>query len=131
MKKTFHFLISLLFSCFAAQTQAAESFVNFNNQGWCLNEGGCVAIFVDTADKGVQRAANNLCTDINRVCGAQATITVQRDEAQIIIDIDAKMKAREKYIIDIQNRRVNITGSDKRGAIYGIYKFRFICDRNL
>ncbi|MBR4390035.1 MAG: glycosyl hydrolase 115 family protein [Prevotella sp.] len=122
MKKTFHLLISLLIAGFAVDAQASEQFVNFNNQGWCLNEGGRVAVFVDTADKGVQRAANDLCTDINKVCGAQSAITGQLDEAQIVITIDPKMKAREKYVIDIQNRRVSITGSDKRGAIYGIYE---------
>ena len=101
--------------------QGAESFVNFSGEGRLLNEGGKVAVHVATADKGVLRAAHDLCNDLSKVCGAACTIVSQVDNADIIIDIDPKMKAREKYVIQI-GQTMRITGSDKRGAIYGIYE---------
>ncbi len=94
-------------------------------------------------DKGVQIAANNLAEDFQRVCGTKALITNLSDAnvQQIIVGtlqssiikqlikqkkIDTKeLKDKvEKYLItfvDSENALV-IVGSDKRGAIYGIYE---------
>ena len=102
---------------------AADRFVNFEGRGLWLNEGGKVTIFVDgSADKGVQRAALDLCNDIHQVCGAECSLTSSREGARITVAVDPKMKAREKFIIRIDGQSVAITGSDKRGAIYGIYE---------
>ncbi len=102
---------------------AADRFVNFEGRGLWLNEGGKVTIFVDgSADKGVQRAALDLCNDIHQVCGAECSLTSSREGARITVAVDPKMKAREKFIIRIDGQSVTITGSDKRGAIYGIYE---------
>ncbi len=102
---------------------AAERFVNFEGRGLWLNEGGKVTIFVDgSADKGVQRAALDLCNDIHQVCGAECSLTSSREGARITVAVDQKMKAREKFVIRIDGQSVAITGSDKRGAIYGIYE---------
>ena len=122
MKKMFRCSLSCLALFVCLFSYAADRFVNFSGQGWCLNEGNRVAVFLDTDDKGVRIAADNLLADIAKVCGAQASITSQRDDAKIVVAIDKKMKAREKYIISIDGQRINITGSDKRGAIYGIYE---------
>ena len=102
---------------------AADRFVNFEGRGLWLNEGGKVTIFVDgSADKGVQRAALDLCNDIHQVCGAECSLTSSREGARITVAVDQKMKAREKFVIRIDGQSVAITGSDKRGAIYGIYE---------
>ena len=102
---------------------AADRFVNFEGRGLWLNEGGKVTIFVDgSADKGVQRAALDLCNDIHQVCGAECSLTSSREGARITVAVDPKMKAREKFVIRIDGQSVAITGSDKRGAIYGIYE---------
>ena len=102
---------------------AADRFVNFEGRGLWLNEGGKVTIYVDgSADKGVQRAALDLCSDIHQVCGAECSLTSSREGARITVAVDQKMKAREKFVIRIDGQSVAITGSDKRGAIYGIYE---------
>ena len=75
---------------FPLTLQAAEQFVNFTGEGWLLNEGGKVNVFVATADKGVLRAANDLCNDLSKVCGATCTIAAQADNAGISVDIDPK-----------------------------------------
>ena len=122
MKTMRTFLFVFLSILFPLTLQAAEQFVNFTGEGWLLNEGGKVNVFVATADKGVLRAANDLCNDLSKVCGATCTIAAQTDNTDISVDIDPKMKAREKYIIQIDGKTMRITGSDKRGAIYGIYE---------
>ena len=103
--------------------EGAEQFVKFESGGTLLNQGGKVAVFVDAnCEKGVVRAANDLSSDIEKVCGSKCNITDRRDEARIVIVTDTKMKAREKYVIQIDDQRMTITGSDKRGTIYGIYE---------
>ncbi len=123
MKTFLRLQLFILFLFTAVASRGADQFVNFDNQGWLMNQGGKVLIFVDEqADKGVLIAARNLCQDIQLVCGAKADMTSKKEEANILIAVDQKMKAREKFIIDITNDKVNITGSDKRGAIFGIYE---------
>ena len=114
-------LCAVLF--FSSAVSATEPFVRFEGEGTLLNQDGKVNIYVNTdCEKGVVRAAKDLCSDIEKVCGAKCVITDQRDEARIVIATDAKMKAREKYIIQIDDNRMCITGSDKRGTIYGVYE---------
>ncbi len=123
MKTIFRFWTFCAVLLFPYVSMAADQFVNFDCTGTLLNRDGKVAIYVDSrCEKGVVRAAKNLCTDIEKVCGAQCRITDQRSEARIIIDTDAKMKALEKYIIQVGADGMTITGSDKRGTIYGIYE---------
>ena len=101
----------------------AEPFVSFSGQGRLLNNGGKVNVYVSPdAEKGVARAANDLCNDLNKVCGATCTLVDKAEGADIVIEVDAKMKATEKYVIRIDDSGMNITGSDRRGAIYGIYE---------
>ncbi len=119
MRTLFFLLMGFLFPL---GLQAAEPFVNFNGEGWLLNEAGKVNVYVASSDKGVLRAANDLCNDLNKVCGAACGIVTEADNASISIAVDPKMKAREKYIIQIDGQKMRITGSDKRGAIYGIYE---------
>ena len=108
---------------FSSIVRAAQPFVCFEKGGTLLNQNGIVTIFVDNqCETGVVRAANNLCTDLKKVCGGQCVITDQRENARIVITTDPKMKAREKYVIDINDNRMTITGSDKRGTIYGVYE---------
>lgn len=104
------------------EAAAAEQFVNFEGNGWLLNKSQPVSIYYDGADKGIVRAANDLCADFGMVCGTEATLTDRSDRADITIALDGKMNAREKFIIQVTDGKVSITGSDKRGAIYGIYE---------
>ena len=123
MKAKLRFLLFVVVPFLAMGVEAAESFVNFEGHGLWLNEGGKIGIFVDkSADKGVLRAAKDLCMDLHKVCGAECSLTDNREAARITVTVDPKMKAREKFIINVGQQGVSVTGSDKRGAIYGIYE---------
>ena len=115
-------LLMMLF--FASIVKAADCFVNFNGDGWMLNRNDKVNIYLDhVTDKGILRAACDLCVDIQKVCDAKVTVSDNDDDASIVVRINPKMNATEKYIIDIDGKNLmTITGSDKRGTIYGIYE---------
>ncbi len=107
-------------------------------------------VFVDPDDaKGVEIAARNLCGDFGKVCGTEATLVTTgiggKGDIIIVGTIDSKLikplldsgaidrseleGKNEKYIMTtvaspypgISNALV-IAGSDRRGAIYGIYE---------
>ena len=107
----------------ASYVKAADCFVNFDGEGWMLNRNGKVGIYLDgITDKGIRRAACDLCMDIQKVCDAEAIVSDNTDVA-IVVRVSPKMKATEKFIIEIDGQgQITITGSDKRGAIYGIYE---------
>lgn len=138
MKKILFSTVLMLFA--AVRLCAAERFVSFSPTGMCLNAGGTVSVYVAPDElSGVALAANNLCNDINSVCGATATLT-DSPSATIIagtlghsaaVDRLAKKGAfnvkdlrgkTEKYIITTVNGQLLIAGSDRRGTIYGIYE---------
>ena len=100
---------------------AAERFVSFDGQGWLINSSQ-VRIAYQGSDKGVVRAVHDLCADFGKVTGKDASMVADANNADIVVSIDPKMKAREKYIIDITNGKMTVKGSDKRGTIYGIYE---------
>lgn len=110
---------------------------------FCLSADGRVAtICVDTADyKGVRLAARNLGTDIGRVTGTAADVSMsspskrgvvvagtigrnrQIDEwvKQGKLDVSAIEGKWESYLIQTVDGNLVIAGSDKRGTIFGIY----------
>jgi len=133
------FVIFVLFLTVTA-SRAANAFVDFNQGDFQLNKGNHVTIGIaDNEQRGVLRAAKNLCTDIKAVCGAEvslgnassSTIVAGTLGSSKIIDemaknrvFDAKMikGKREMYIIKVTDEQVVIAGSDRRGTIYGIYE---------
>ena len=133
------FVIFVLFLT-ATASRAANAFVDFNQGDFQLNKGNRVTIGIaDNEQRGVLRAAKNLCTDIKAVCGAEvslgnassSTIVAGTLGSSEIIDemaknrvFDAKMikGKREMYIIKVTDEQVVIAGSDRRGTIYGIYE---------
>ncbi len=135
-------ILSLFTLALCVCSFAADRFISFDNGDILLCEKNeTVKIYVDDADNSAVRiAAQNLVNDIKRVCGANAVLTNNRNEARIVVgsmghstgidaflqrnDIDPKeLKGkREKYIITIINNQLVIAGSDRRGAVYGIYE---------
>ncbi len=133
-----------------ATVEAADRFVSFDKKGYAVvAEGKPAAVLTDQADAaGVLIAANNLVADLERVSGQKAAAVAQpAGQKSIIIagtldskyispllaagKIDAKaLKGkREKYLLSVVDnpiegvdRALVIAGSDKRGAIYGIYE---------
>ena len=124
----------------AMSMSAAERFVSFQQGDLLINGNNKVEIYMDANDcRGVSYAANALVKDIRNVSGSQATITSNRKATILVgtighsaaIDQLVKQKRingnllkgkREKFIITVVNNQLVITGSDRRGTIYGIYE---------
>ena len=119
---------------------AAERFVSYSSGDFLLNDGGKVGIYIDEIDqKGISLAAHNWATDLQKVCGAQVFFT-NSEAARIVVgsighskaidalvkhgDINAEMLRGkcEKYVIQRIGKQLVIAGSDRRGAIYGVYE---------
>lgn len=144
-----HWLLIIALIATALPMQAADQFVQHKQEGfvWIAN-GKALPVLVDSQeDKGVLRAANDLLNDAKAVTGTTPTLiyTPAGKQALIVGTIDsqwikqliaskkingAELKGKtEKFIIQtIDNpfegmeQAVVIAGSDKRGAIYGIYE---------
>lgn len=131
----------------ALHINAADGFVTFSS-----NDGGAklctsgekVSIGVsDNDDIAVTLAAKNLCKDFLQVMGSEAQfLTIDGEEQNIAIIagtmgqskaidalvkkgvIDAKeLKGKtEKYVILVNDGKVIVAGSDRRGTVYGIYE---------
>ena len=111
--------------------KAAETFVDFKKGDWQLNDGGRVTIYVSqNEERGVMHAARNLKTDIERVCGAEVTFVDRAADARIVAGTAATLRQQQKtlkgkteqYILDARQGQLTIVGSDRRGAIFGIYE---------
>ena len=139
MKKK-QILFTLVGILFAMTAQAADPFISFTPGDVQLNPAGRVRIYVDSNDeRGVMRAARNLCADFYAVCGADAQI-LDHDAVGIVvgtlghsavidrmvkekrIDLSALKGKREMYIIQLVDNQLVIAGSDRRGTIFGIYE---------
>ena len=126
------FFLSVLMCCLAPLgAGAVESFVDFQHGDWQLNKNGKISIFVSPQEqRGVMNAARNLKTDLERVCGAEVTFVNSADDATIVAGTAATLKQyhkelkgrTEQYMLDARQDRLTIVGSDRRGAIFGIYE---------
>ena len=139
MRLTYFIHISILLLA-ATTCRAAAGFVDFNNGDFQLNKDNQTVIGIaDNEQRGVLRAAKNLCTDIKAVCGAEvilgnessATIVAGTLGSSKIIDEMAKKRffdakslkgKNEMYVITATDKQLIIAGSDRRGTIYGIYE---------
>lgn len=148
-KKMRIILLLVIMVAIAMPMKAVGTFVNYTPEGfiWIAN-GKALPILVDKQeDKGVMRAVNNLLNDAKAVTGAtpeliytpnnQQALIIGTIESQWIkqliangkIDSNELKDKREKYLLQtIDNpiegitKAVIIAGSDKRGAIYGVYE---------
>ena len=111
--------------------KATETFVDFKKGDWQLNDGGRVTIYVSqNEERGVMHAARNLKTDLERVCGAEVTFVDRAADARIVAGTAATLRQQQKtlkgkteqYILDARQGQLTIVGSDRRGAIFGIYE---------
>lgn len=123
-------------------TFASERFVSFDKGDLLIaQKGHTVKVYVDPSDNiAVRKAVNNLLTDIENVSGAEALLVNSPDEARIVvgtindskairemvkeksIDIKQLKNKTEKYISTVINNQLIIAGSDRRGAVYGVYE---------
>ena len=142
----FLFLFTLLLSSSIA---ASETFVSPNAPFLWITPNGAAPILVDSnEDKGVMRAIANLQRDAEQVTGQMPHLSVEPSANEMLIvgtvqnnrwiqqlikegkiNGDELKSKREKYLITTVDAPFNgvdkavvIAGSDKRGAIYGIYE---------
>ena len=86
---------------------------------------GKIAIVVDKSQpSGVRKIAGRVASDIKAVFGAEPkVVTNGKIECPIVVKVDPSFSsAREVYSIVVDGSSLRITGSDKRGAIYGLFK---------
>jgi hypothetical protein len=139
-------ILALCLLCLPTMMQAdGTDYVSTSpvNHGFVLSaDGKSAQICVDANDwKGVTRAANDLATDIQRVTGAKAEVTVGSTVApkSVVVGtlgksalIDGLVKTGkikvddirgewESYVVQSDENHLYVVGSDKRGTIYGIY----------
>lgn len=90
-----------------------------------VNEKKTPKIYVASEDAGVIRAAEDLCKDVKSVTGLKPSFTDSYTNADVIIKTAEEASEVygkwECYKIGIEDNKLVISGSDKRGTIYGIY----------
>ena len=115
----------------APGAQAADQFIDFERGDWQLNKDGRVSIYVSSQEeRGVMRAARDLKADLERVCGATVSFVDKAQDATVVVGTAGCLKSSqqqlkgkvEMYLLDAKDHRLTIVGSDRRGAIYGIYE---------
>ena len=115
---------------------AAERFVTFADQGGAVSLKGATITYEASEPLAVRMAASSLMKDFQSVMGF--TPVKSSKNATILIgtvgcnkQIDQWVKSgklpdlkgkREKFLITIIDGQVVIAGSDRRGAVYGIYE---------
>lgn len=147
MRKIFFAMLAL---CCPLVAGAVETFVSFTPDGGRLavvSDGKPLDIVCDPSDyEGVRMAVTNLAGDFGRVCGTDARVEELPSGECIIVGslqsalvrqlirsgkIDGKeLEGKtEKYLLQVVEnplpgvgRALVIAGSDKRGAIYGVYE---------
>ena len=78
------------------------------------------AIVDETGEKAVAIASANLAKDFERVTGA---LPPAESDRKIVVRIDPALKGkREMYVMKVTSDALVISGSDRRGAVYGIYE---------
>lgn len=130
IKTIIFFCLFVLFG----KTFAAENFVDFSSGDWQLAKDGKISIYVSKTDeRGVMKAAKNLCQDLLKVTGIAPQFVDNASNATIVIGTAGKSKAvsnfdkrlkgkYEMYLLNAENQRLTIVGSDRRGTIFGIYE---------
>lgn len=145
MKRYFLFSIVLLI---ATTIFSAEPFVSFrpsDNTAFTIAENGSVkSIYISANElEGVKIAAHNLQQDLLRVTGVEplliecntaeqvgegivvgtiAESIIQHTANILPLDLAPLQGKREMYLLSANKSHLLIAGSDKRGAIYGIYE---------
>ncbi len=79
-----------------------------------------VRIVVESDEPAVRIAAANLDADFERVTGA---LPPEESDRKIVVCIDPALKGkRETYVMKVTSDAIVVSGSDRRGAVYGIYE---------
>ena len=99
-----------------------------SGEGFALVKDGRPAVVIVVprgSDRAVEIAAGNLAEDFRRVTGTRASVveSAPKDAKAIRIAVaGGKDAKRESYTIEVGSDGIAVTGSDRRGAVYGIYE---------
>lgn len=130
--------LSFFLSCFPVRSRDALVCGSSCEGSFAVHSTSSPAVIFCGSDdwEGVRIAAGNLARDFGRVCGKDASLcdagewnvaVGSVDKGQTIRSLLSKDElsslagCREKYLMIARDGRLIIAGSDKRGAIYGIY----------
>lgn len=92
-------------------------------QAFRITQGETYGIYCSEAeDTAVKVAAANLAADIRAICGADGTVTSKKSNAKIILETK-RLSHKEEFEIRERDGMLFISGSDRRGTVYGIYDF--------
>ena len=98
------------------------TFAGNGRDGFALVEKGRPAakIVVECGEPAVKIAARNLAKDFERVTGA---LPPEESDRKIVVRIDPALSGkRETYVMKVTSDAIVVSGSDRRGAVYGIYE---------
>ena len=77
-------------------------------------------VVAEDADSALKIAARNLAKDFERVTGE---LPPAKSGRKIVVRIDPALKGkRETYVMKVTPDAIVVSGSDRRGAVYGIYE---------
>ena len=98
------------------------TFAGNGRDGFALVEKGRPAakIVVECGEPAVRIAERNLAKDFERVTGAMPP---EDSDRNIVVRINPALRGkRETYVMKVTSDAIVISGSDRRGAVYGIYE---------
>ena len=98
------------------------TFAGNGRDGFALVEKGRPAakIVVECGEPAVKIAARNLAKDFERVTGA---LPPEESDRKIVVRINPALRGkRETYVMNVTSDAIVVSGSDRRGAVYGIYE---------
>ena len=98
------------------------TFAGSGRDGFALVEKGRPAakIVVECGEPAVKIAARNLAKDFERVTGAMPP---EESDRKIVVCINPALRGkRETYVMKVTSDAIVVSGSDRRGAVYGIYE---------
>lgn len=147
MRKTILLILCTMLTLAAYGTEQFVSFERHPGSFQIIRNGAPLDLYIGNDDyEGVRMAGESLCSDILAVCGTKPSLIAFPKKECIIagslqsavirqlaadkkIDIAQLEGANEKYVITVIDKPMEgvskalvIAGSDKRGAIYGIYE---------
>ena len=125
------FLALAIATVFSTASLAAPTFVS-QTEGTSIIRDGKISIYIDPdSPKGVKLAADNLRKDLEAVCGKQTRYVKKYKDATIVISTSPSRTSgmaeqlngkKEMFLIRSEGGKLHISGSDRRGTIYGIYE---------
>lgn len=118
---TLTMLAALVLGAAASWAPAADS-----PAGLRLTAQSAITLATPQKENGIRLALDDLAADFEAVLGCKAA-AADGTAGTVVVRIDPAVTGVEQYRVEITPAGVRITGSDRLGAIYGIYRFSHEC----